>query len=59
MAYYTIAHYLQGDIEGKLPGLLGIHASDLKDSAWDYIFLKRPYDSTLNIPEAKLKKMRD
>ena len=59
MAYYTIAHHLHGDIEGKTPGLLGIHADELKDAAWDYIFLKKPYDTTLTIPEFKLKILRD
>jgi hypothetical protein len=29
MAYYTIAHHLHGDVEGKTPGLLGVHASDM------------------------------
>lgn len=59
MAYYTIAHYLQGDIEGQTAGLLGINAADMKNEAWDYILLNKPYDPSLNIPEFKLKIMRD
>ena len=59
MAYYTIAHHLHGDIEGQTTGLLGINAADMKNEAWDYILLNKPYDPSLNIPEFKLKIMRD
>lgn len=58
MAYYTIAHHLHGDIEGKTPGLLGIHAWEMKNEAWDYVFLNKPYDPSLTIPEHKLKIMK-
>ena len=59
MAYYTIAHFLHGDIFGKTPGLLGIHPHELTNAAFDYIFLRKPYDQSLTIPESKLKIMRD
>jgi len=39
MAYYTIAHYLQGNTEGSVPGLLNIKAEDIGLKDWDYIFL--------------------
>jgi leucyl-tRNA synthetase len=38
MAYYTVAHMLQGDLNGNRPGLLGIKASDMTDDAWNYVF---------------------
>jgi leucyl-tRNA synthetase len=58
MAYYTIAHFLQGDLNGTKPGLLGIKASDLNDEVWDYVFLRKEY-KTLAIPERKLAKLRE
>lgn len=58
MAYYTVAHLLQGDINGKQPGLLGIKASDLSDDVWNYVFLKREY-KPCGVPEHKLKQMRE
>jgi len=57
MAYYTIAHMLQGDINGRTPGLLGIKASDLSDEVWNYVFLRRDYKQC-HVPEYKLKQMR-
>ncbi|GBE58896.1 leucyl-tRNA synthetase [Babesia ovata] len=38
MAYYTIAHYLQGDIFGTTPGSLGLTAEQLTPEVFDYIF---------------------
>ncbi|AFZ81315.1 leucyl-tRNA synthetase, putative [Theileria equi strain WA] len=38
MAYYTISHYLQGDIFGSSCGSLGIDAKELNDDVFDYIF---------------------
>jgi leucyl-tRNA synthetase len=39
MAYYTIAHLLQGGVvNGSQVGPLGIKAEDLTDDTWDYIF---------------------
>jgi len=57
MAYYTVAHFLQGDLNGSKPGLLGIKPADLTDETWDYVFLRKEYKVSA-IPEQKLKKMR-
>jgi leucyl-tRNA synthetase len=38
MAYYTVAHLLQGIVNGSKPGLLGIRAEQLTKEVWDYIF---------------------
>lgn len=40
MAYYTIAHHLQGNIEGSIVGPSNIEASSLTDEVFDFIFLK-------------------
>ena len=39
MAYYTVAHLLQGDIQGNIPGLLGVRSEDLTLDFWGHIFL--------------------
>ena len=39
MAYYTVAHFLQGgNIQGNLPGPLGITPDMISDDDWSYIF---------------------
>ncbi|KAH0486090.1 MAG: hypothetical protein KVP17_004912, partial [Porospora cf. gigantea B] len=37
-AYYTVAHLLQGNIEGSGAGLLGLQAEDLTPDFWNFIF---------------------
>jgi len=59
MSYYTIAHQLQGDIEGTKPGPLGIEAKQLTPEVFDYIFLNGAYKEEFGIPEEKLKTLRD
>ena len=60
MAYYTVAHYLQADIEGKEKGELSIAAEDMGEKDWDYVFLNLPYDAEVQkVPEESLKKMRE
>lgn len=39
MSYYTISHMLQGNMEGSIPGSLGIAPESLRDEEFDYIFL--------------------
>jgi len=39
MSYYTISHMLQGNIEGTVPGTLGISSDSLRDEEFDFIFL--------------------
>lgn len=55
MAYYTIAHLLQGPpngdataenasfLSGSKAGLAGIAAADLTDDVWNYIFLNKEF----------------
>ena len=38
MAYYTIAHFLQGDVNGDKPGEFGLHANQVDDSLFDFAF---------------------
>lgn len=59
MSYYTVAHFLQSDLEGRKRGSLDIAAEDIQEKDWDYVFLNQPYDTNSKIPEEKLKTMRD
>lgn len=61
MAYYTIAHLLQGEdnLEGdpsKSP--LNIVPADLTSEVFDYIYRNKPYPDGCNIPQDKLDQMR-
>lgn len=38
-AYYTIAHHLQGTIDGSKPGICNILPQQMTEEAWDYVFL--------------------
>ena len=59
MAYYTVAHLLQGGVlDGSQAGPLGIKAEDMNDAVWEYIFKKGAYPEGCNIPEESLKKLR-
>ena len=55
MSYYTISHFLQGDLYGCTPGTLGITPQDLNIETWDYIYLGKEYKPSIKIPEDKLK----
>ena len=57
MAYYTISHYLQGNINGSEPGLLGIKPADLTPAFWVYIFFGKDYTNS-KIPQYKLDQIR-
>jgi leucyl-tRNA synthetase len=62
MAYYTIANHLQGadNLNGdstKSPD--GIDPKDLTAGVFDYIYRNMAYPEGCNIPEDKLKSMRD
>jgi leucyl-tRNA synthetase len=52
-AFYTVAHLLQGDIQGTTPGILGIKSEDLTLDFWSHIFLGHEYKSG-KIPDYKL-----
>lgn len=62
MAYYTIANHLQGinNLNGdanKSPDQ--IDPKNLTPDVFDYIYLNKAYPEGCNIPEGKLKSMRD
>ena len=40
MAYYTIAHLLQGEgnVDGKKIGPTGVAPADMTEAAWDYVY---------------------
>eukprot|EP01053_Blabericola_migrator_P010180 Blabericola_migrator_1__10179@NODE_568_length_7541_cov_61_527562_g423_i0_p1_GENE_NODE_568_length_7541_cov_61_527562_g423_i0NODE_568_length_7541_cov_61_527562_g423_i0_p1_ORF_typecomplete_len1157_score245_85tRNAsynt_1/PF00133_22/3_8e90tRNAsynt_1g/PF09334_11/4_7e10tRNAsynt_1g/PF09334_11/2_6tRNAsynt_1g/PF09334_11/1_6e16tRNAsynt_1e/PF01406_19/1_4tRNAsynt_1e/PF01406_19/2e12tRNAsynt_1e/PF01406_19/1_7e03Anticodon_1/PF08264_13/3_5e09tRNAsynt_1f/PF01921_18/0_21_NODE_568_length_7541_cov_61_527562_g423_i012 len=59
-AYYTIAHFLQGDIYGQTPGSLGIKPEDMTMELLNYVFLQTdelPKETRLS--EDVIKKMRE
>ena len=59
MAYYTVAHLLQGGVlDGKMGSPVGIKPEQLTDEVWDYIFLDREFPASSSIPEETLKKLR-
>lgn len=57
MAFYTVAHYLQGNLDGSEPGILGIRHQDLTPDFWDFVFLGQPYTSG-KIPTYKMEQLR-
>lgn len=60
MAYYTIAHHLQGNLDGSVLGPHGIKPEQMTKEVFDYIFLKnRPVPTNSGIPVAVLNKMKD
>jgi len=59
MAYYTIAHFLQGSIYGRDTGLANASAAQMTDEVWDYIFLKEVDEiPTTDIDHEILRKMK-
>ncbi|RHY87939.1 hypothetical protein DYB35_007506, partial [Aphanomyces astaci] len=52
MAYYTIAHHLQSNVDGSQGGPHGIKASDLTKEVFDFIFLKGPVPAQSAVSEA-------
>lgn len=40
MAFYTVAHLLQGDFYGDSPGLLGVKPEELTDAVFDFVFMQ-------------------
>lgn len=60
MAYYTVAHLFQGNINGSVPGTLQLTPEQLTDEVLDFIFMQTdqfPVNST--IPKEKLNAMRN
>jgi len=59
MAYYTVAHFLQGGVlDGSEIGPLGIKAEDMDHGCWDYIFKKAPYPENCRVSREHLNMMR-
>lgn len=58
LAYQTVAHLLQGDLNGKQIGELDICAEDLDHNCWDYILKKGHYIEGCKVPEEKLSRLR-
>ncbi|XP_065321426.1 leucine--tRNA ligase, cytoplasmic-like isoform X2 [Gordionus sp. m RMFG-2023] len=53
MAYYTIAHLLQGldNLEGKLENALHIRPAQMTDKVWDYLFDLNPDPPTNGVED--------
>lgn len=59
MAYYTVAHLLQGGVlDGSQVGPLGVDAKDLCDKCWDYVFLGKEFHADCKVSQEKLDKMK-
>lgn len=62
MAYYTVAHFLHGDMFARTPGLFSISPEQMIDEVWDYLFCRRKLDEALlekcGIPKLELETMR-
>lgn len=61
MAYYTVAHLLQGGVlDGSEVGPAGIKPEDMTQAAWDYVFLGQAYkaEECPGVTEETLKKLR-
>lgn len=59
MAYYTIAHYLQGNLKGDKPNKYKIEACEMTPEVWDYIFFKDiKFPENTNINKEILDKIR-
>lgn len=59
MAYYTIAHHLQGSVDGSVMGPHGIKPEQLTKEVFDYIFLRHSPPTNSTIPLDVLKQLRD
>ncbi|KAI9921675.1 hypothetical protein PsorP6_002514 [Peronosclerospora sorghi] len=59
MAYYTIAHHLQANLDGSKLGPHGIKPEQMTKEVFDYIFLKTSPPTESTIPLAVLKQIRD
>lgn len=57
-AYYTIAHMLQGNMYGSIPGSFGISPEELTDAVFDYIFCQTDEMPQSSIDSTKLTAMR-
>lgn len=58
MAYQAVAHLLQSDFYGKVPGTLGLKPEEVTEAVWDYVLLHKD-DAKTDVPKAKLDKLRN
>ncbi|KAH9948478.1 leucine-tRNA ligase [Amylocystis lapponica] len=58
MAYYTVAHLLQGDIYGRTHGSLDIDAEQMTDEVWDYLFSDGPWPTNTTLPKEKINALK-
>lgn len=63
MAYYTVAHFLQGgtgNLNGKKTGPAGIRPDQMTDTVWDFVLLGKepPADEVFGIDKDILVKLR-
>jgi len=62
MSYYTISHFLHGDIFGRTSGKFSISPNQMIDEIWDYIFCRRELSDGLieksGIKKSELESMR-
>ncbi|KAJ0409575.1 hypothetical protein ATCC90586_010086 [Pythium insidiosum] len=58
MAYYTIAHHLQGNLDGSVRGPHGIEPEQMTEQVFTYIFLRGPAPTDSTIPLSVLDQMR-
>lgn len=59
MAFYTIAHLLQGGVlDGSQAGPAGIRPDQLNDEVWDYVMGEGAYPASSGIPQNTLDTMK-
>ncbi|ELP85013.1 leucyl-tRNA synthetase, cytoplasmic, putative [Entamoeba invadens IP1] len=58
MAYYTIAHFLQGNLNGTKEGLGHIKPEQMIPTVWDYIFNNGEFPKDTTIPKETLEAMK-
>ncbi|GMI40858.1 hypothetical protein TeGR_g10626 [Tetraparma gracilis] len=60
MAYYTIAHILQGEdnLDGSKPTPSGVKPEELTNEVFDFIYRKRAFPASSSIPADVLNKMK-
>lgn len=58
MAYYTVAHILQGNLDGSVPGTGNIESEKMTDEVWDYIFDLGSKPAACGIADEVLEEMR-
>ncbi|KAI0944510.1 hypothetical protein AcW1_002196 [Taiwanofungus camphoratus] len=58
MAYYTVAHFLQGKFDGSVPGTLNITPDQMTDEIWEYLFCNGPWPESATVPKEKIDTMK-